>query len=220
MIESIKLKIKNKEIELKLEEARDLYKSLHSLFGQAQWFLPSPSNADTPARNGVDGDIWTAVRPTTREPFGSVRNLGPPVNSPANETTFDITADWPAEGAQIWFSRRENGENGTILPPDIFMATWVADVPDRPFRRGDVSGDGNFNLTDGVAILSFLFAGVSQPDCLDAADTNDDGAVQITDAVALLNYLFAGGPPPPAPFEECGADPTDDLLHCEISPCM
>jgi hypothetical protein len=167
-------------------------------------------------RNGDNADIWVATRATTQEPFGNVRNLGPPVNSADHETSFYITQDWPAEGSEIWFTR------GTASgKADIWMATWVPDVPDRPFRRGDVSGDGNFNLTDGVAILSFLFAGVSQPDCLDAADTNDDGAVNINDAVGLLNHLFAGGPPPRAPFEECGTDPTDDdFLHCPASPCL
>ncbi len=35
------------------------------------------------------------------------------------------------------------------------------------------------------------------------------------DAVYLLNFVFAGGPPPAAPFAECGVDPTTDDLTCE-----
>ena len=30
----------------------------------------------------------------------------------------------------------------------------------------------------------------------------------------LLNSLFSGGPPPAAPFSECGPDPTPDALTC------
>ena len=181
--------------------------------GLRMFFSENPPDLpDHPARNGSDADIWVATRSTLDEPFGNVRSLGSPVNSrDFHETAFHISADWPAEGAQIWFTRVQNGT------ADIYMATWVHD---KPFRRGDASGDGGLDLTDGVAILNFLFAGASQPECLDAADTDDDGAVQINDAVGLLNYLFSGGPPPPAPFEECGADPTDDdFLHCPISPC-
>ena len=44
---------------------------------------------------------------------------------------------------------------------------------------------------------------------------NDSGAVDLTDPVFLLNFLFAGRfPSPPAPFAECGSDPTPDDLTC------
>jgi hypothetical protein len=84
----------------------------------------------------------------------------------------------------------------------------------RPFLRGDVEENGILNLTDGVVILLYLFAGREAPACLDAADVDDSGTINITDAVALLGFLFQGGPPPRPPYPEPGLDPTPDGLVC------
>ena len=75
------------------------------------------------------------------------------------------------------------------------------------------------NITDAVASLQFLFAG-GEADCLDAVDANDDNELALTDPVYLLNYLFVGGPPPVAPFRDCGpeASTADEEIGCEASP--
>jgi hypothetical protein len=52
-------------------------------------------------------------------------------------------------------------------------------------------------------------------------DTDGDGTVRgvVTDAIYLLSFNFLGGPPPPAPFPECGSGtPADEALGCEIPP--
>lgn len=88
-----------------------------------------------------------------------------------------------------------------------------------PFRRGDPNGDGAQDISDPVAILTFLFGGGSM-ECMDAADTNDSGAVDISDAIYLIGASFLGGPVPPAPHAGCGPDPTRDALRCgEYSGC-
>ena len=51
-----------------------------------------------------------------------------------------------------------------------------------------------------------------------AADANDTGRVDLSDAVFILNYLFVGGAVPPAPFRQCGLDPTPDELGCAVYP--
>jgi hypothetical protein len=77
-----------------------------------------------------------------------------------------------------------------------------------PYRRGDSNADAEINISDGVHILLWNFAGGDPPPCLDAADTNDDEKTDITDAVFLLNFLFLGGPPPPLPGPgACGSAP-------------
>jgi hypothetical protein len=88
------------------------------------------------------------------------------------------------------------------------------ELREEPFLRGDVNGDGSFDVSDGVALLSWMLcAGGSLPLCLDAADVNDDGCVDIRDVV-----LFPGLCPfvcePPPPFPECGSDPSADFLGC------
>ena len=90
------------------------------------------------------------------------------------------------------------------------------------FVRGDANSDGEVNITDGVAILGFLFAGDVSLACLDAANTTDSGGLNISDAVSLFGWLFQSGttPPPPSPSAgsyssaDCGPDPTDDALEC------
>lgn len=83
------------------------------------------------------------------------------------------------------------------------------------FRRGDVTGDGERNITDAVVLLEQLFRGGESPTCLDAADANDDGRLDLADAAAILAHLFQGGGLFPTPGTFCGVDETDDGLGCE-----
>jgi hypothetical protein len=86
------------------------------------------------------------------------------------------------------------------------------------FRRGDVDGSGEVDISDGVSVFNYLFLGAASPSCLDAMDSNDDGAHDITDGIFLLNWLFLGGPvpPPPSPDAPCaGFDPTPDAIGCD-----
>jgi hypothetical protein len=81
-----------------------------------------------------------------------------------------------------------------------------------PFHRGDATGDGALDVSDGVRIVSHLFLGADAPPCLEAADSNDDGNFDIADAIYGLSFLFTGGPPPPEPGPpggKCGFDPLD-----------
>ncbi len=55
--------------------------------------------------------------------------------------------------------------------------------------------------------------------CLDALDGNDDASVNLADPILLLSWGFAMGSQLPAPFPDCGVDPTDDLLACDASGC-
>ena len=88
---------------------------------------------------------------------------------------------------------------------------------DPEFRRGDANRDGRADLSDAVAVLSFLFLGAAELSCEDGGDVDDSGDLNISDSIFLLSHLFLGGPPVPAPADACGRDPTDDLLGCESS---
>ncbi|MBI4584968.1 MAG: putative Ig domain-containing protein [Planctomycetes bacterium] len=84
-------------------------------------------------------------------------------------------------------------------------------LPRRPFHRGDPNNDGQADISDGIAILSFLFLGDAQTvTCKEAADADNTGELDITDAIFLLTHLFLGGDAPPAPGippADCGLDP-------------
>ena len=84
------------------------------------------------------------------------------------------------------------------------------------FVRGDVDGNGAYNLVDPILLLNYM-TGTSLIDCLDAGDINDDGVINIVDPIYGLVSLFGGSAPPP-PFPDCGPDPTLDTLDCVTFP--
>jgi hypothetical protein len=84
-----------------------------------------------------------------------------------------------------------------------------------PFLRGDVNMDTNYDLSDPVRSLEFIFRGGLEPDCLLAADVNDDEKVDLSDSIYSLTYLFTGGDAPPPPFGAMGPDPTPGPLSCD-----
>ncbi len=91
--------------------------------------------------------------------------------------------------------------------------------PEGPvLQRGDTDSDGRISITDAITVLRFLFTDGEEPACLKTADADDDGGLSITDAVRILGYLFRGDDALPAPFGECGVDPSEDNLSCESSP--
>lgn len=106
-------------------------------------------------------------------------------------------------------------------PDSVPVTVQGPDVPTAPtFRRGDCNDDGGRDISDAVTMLAALFpgsGGPAVPPCADACDANDDGATDIADPIALLEGLFSGGPVPPAPFPDCGTDPTADALDCASS---
>jgi hypothetical protein len=81
------------------------------------------------------------------------------------------------------------------------------------FTRGDANLDGNRDITDPIVVLQCLFLGALCSSCLDAMDADDDGVLNITDPIYLLEWRFLDGPPPKAPFPDCGKDPTPDALE-------
>ncbi|MBN1442181.1 MAG: IPT/TIG domain-containing protein [Planctomycetes bacterium] len=96
--------------------------------------------------------------------------------------------------------------------------TYEEEVPETRFVRGDANSSSQIDLTDGIAILGYLYLGQQAPACMDAADADDSGDLSITDAIRIFGWLFLGGaaPSPPAPsdagyaLEDCGVDPPSD----------
>ncbi|MFQ5654938.1 MAG: hypothetical protein ACE5GW_09435 [Planctomycetota bacterium] len=121
-------------------------------------------------------------------------------------------------GAELDVDLDNDGVNDSFSVDVVITAVSceiVHPILGTPFRRGDCNADAAIDISDAVALLSALFSGGTTPPCVDACDTNDDGGFDIADAVALLSALFiAGTPPPPAPYPDCGLDPTDDPLEC------
>ena len=84
------------------------------------------------------------------------------------------------------------------------------------FIRGNANGDATVDISDGIAILNWLFLGTFDTTCLDALDANDSGDIDLSDASFTFNFLFMTGDPFPEPYPLPGADPTPDAL----TPCQ
>ena len=96
-------------------------------------------------------------------------------------------------------------------------------IPDgcelRSFRRGDVDGSGDIDLSDAVSTLAHLFLGGPSPACRKAADADDSGVLDLADGIWILEYLYLGGSPPPSPFPGCDVDTTEDPSTCDEGLC-
>jgi len=102
-----------------------------------------------------------------------------------------------------------------LVPPALVPPVLVAGDSGVRFRRGDTNVDDRVDVSDAIHVFGFLFLGTpTELDCADAADANDSGRLDISDGISVLGFLFAGGPPPAAPFSECGRDESADGLGC------
>jgi len=81
---------------------------------------------------------------------------------------------------------------------------------------GDFAPDGVINLSDPIALLSYLFVGAGA-ECVRAGDLDRDSNVTVSDGIYLLDFLFRDGPPPPHPFPTCA--PTSTYGETCIAPC-
>jgi len=127
--------------------------------------------------------------------------------------------------------------NGGTLPPIVddsetdpdnpvcnsseILVVNFGEVPEQ-FVRGDATGDGKYNITDGVVIAQNIFAArLIFFDCPDMLDVNDDGVLNTADPVHLLRYVFLDGQAVAEPFGVCGEDPTGgDSLGCPDTNCQ
>ena len=170
-------------------------------------YVPPPVvESITPASGGVAGGtaIVIAGGPFAGSRPGdvTVRIGGSPLASLAVEGEATITGSTPP------------GEPG---PADVRVTTPFGEVTVTAgfhyetvavarFIRGDCTGEGGINITDGVALLNFLFMGGAAPPCREACNMDDGNDLNISDGIAVLNFLFLGGPGPAPPYPACGPD--------------
>ena len=67
-----------------------------------------------------------------------------------------------------------------------------------PEPRGDANADDQFDVSDAIYVLRFLFSGgPPPPKGTDVADVNADERVDLADPIYFLQFLFQGGEPLP-----------------------
>jgi len=66
-----------------------------------------------------------------------------------------------------------------------------------PQLRGDINGDGSYDVLDVVGIIGVAFRGGAPPDPAFIADANSDGIISdVLDVVRLIGHVFRGAPQP------------------------
>jgi len=102
-----------------------------------------------------DDDIWVSTRKTTDDEWGAPVNLGPPVNTSADEIGPSISAD----SLSLFFSDGPVHRPGGKGKADIWMATraTTADPWGEPVNLGSVNGPSNDSdpsiSADGLVLL-------------------------------------------------------------------
>ena len=112
---------------------------------------------------------------------------------PGSSTEF-LNAGIP-QGVYVYKITGLNGER-TSFPASAFLSTVASPGV---FKRGDANRDDRVDVSDAVAILTYLFLHGGALPCEDAADADDSGSITITDPILTLQVLFLGGRPFVAP---------------------
>jgi hypothetical protein len=165
-------------------------------------------------REEIGGELWL------ERPWGEaldLRGVKPQVFARGlSKNTGDLNADGCGDFA---FSEvpltnpTQGGEDAPISEGAVYVVFGLSRTTS--FVRGDSDLSGELSITDPVLTLGYLFLGLGELGCEDAADSDDSGRLELTDAVYVLGYLFLGTAAPPPPFPEAGEDPTEDGLSCE-----
>jgi hypothetical protein len=136
-------------------------------------------------------DIWVARRDSVSAPFGAPENLGPPVNSAADD--FCPT---PVRGGGLFFVSRETLPGSCGLG-DIYFTRFnpvrgwsepvhLACAPAGPNSELDEQGPSYVEV-DGGALLYFSRSSPSVPGDIFASASVEDGSFGPATAVAELN---------------------------------
>jgi len=112
-------------------------------------------NSDRPGGSG-ENDLWVATRATVNDDWSSPANLGPAVNSPANEFLPSISPD----GLSLYFvSNRPGGQGDADLYVTTRRTPW--DAWGTPVNLGATvngpSADSGPTVTGGGLSLFFMF---------------------------------------------------------------
>jgi hypothetical protein len=127
-----------------------------------------------------------------------------------------ITAEFPATMVNAFFGQTGVGSGFFSYTPDVselnttnlvrFIATdfpggaadtLITHFVVNSFMRGDVDANQQYDVTDIVVIVSYLFRSGAAPQPLEAADVDLSGSINAADAAYLINFLYKAGPRPP-----------------------
>jgi hypothetical protein len=175
---------------------------------EAPVIVNTPQDSEAFASPTVCEAMVTWIEPTATD------NCDDPAPTPIYVVTEGVTlvslvrgGNWPVGVYLVTYSATDANSNAAT--DTTFTVTVICPAL---FIRGDANGNGTINIGDPYWLLLYLFNVNNQSpgelSCKDAADANDDEEINMADAVFLYSALMGGGAPPPAPWPNCGEDPT------------
>lgn len=87
----------------------------------------------------------------------------------------------------------------TIIGKSSSPSPFVYILPDgfeSVLLPGDFDLSGVLSISDGVALVNYIFAEGVAPENVLIGDADCNGMVTVSDAVYLITHIFAGGPAP------------------------
>ncbi len=114
-------------------------------------------------------DIWVTTRATTADDWGTPENLGPTVNSSADEIFPSISADGLQLYFSEWYTLRPGGYGGSdmwVTTRDTVSDPWGTPVNLGPTVNSSSHDDSPFITADGLT----LFFGSTRPGGYGASD--------------------------------------------------
>ncbi len=103
---------------------------------------------------------------------------------------------------------------GEVERASVTAGSITANCMQTEFRRGDTNQDGATSISDAVFLIAYLFLSGAPSGCLVTCDSNGDASIDVGDVVYMLNALFTGGASIPAPWPNCGREPTASGIAC------
>jgi hypothetical protein len=88
------------------------------------------------------------------------------------------------------YERAGNKNVANYVDNLTFYYTGEAGGP-ADFKKGDVNGDGEVNISDVAALIDILLGGNVDADTRKRADVNDNGEINISDVTTLIDILLA-----------------------------
>jgi len=124
-----------------------------------------------PAGGFGDYDLWVSTRKTTDDQWGTAVNLGPPVNTSADDGAPNVSAD----GRTLYFSSNRPGSYGSW---DLWQAPIIPIV--------DFNGDGKVDIQDLLRLIESW--GKDDPSVDIGPMPWGDGKVDEKDLEVLMSY--------------------------------
>ncbi len=147
---------------------------------------------------------YHTISPVTQMTDGSYRII---VYSMGKETILDLDGavlDLPLTISEDMEAGEYNIFIKNIVMTDVnteqtLVEKVVSKLTIPSFTPGDVNDDNMINVTDVVAVVSYMLEDVPSPFIFQAADINNDETINVTDIVGIIDIINSPAPAKKAP---------------------